>query len=241
MLAHKLIDNLSQRFIDELQSIRNSQKFDIGDIDKLNFDNESLKRFSKDNLVHLPYEECFFEASIKGKPFGVLARETEKGIYALFYFIGNDGIPVGHDIQLFFCFDTRAFVGREITSREIITSGNEFFMFVYGLLQVLFFCVAISCTNTKLIETNPSEKLNKKKIKSGKCPIFSYKTLVLSMNSVDKELHGNGSSHQSPRVHLRRGHIRRLNSGKMTWVQACVVGDKCRGVVMKDYQLAHGI
>lgn len=114
-------------------------------------------------------------------------------------------------------------------------------MYVYPLLRVLFFCVAISCTNTRLVESHPSEKLNKKKIKSGKCPVFSYKTLVLSMSSVDKNSNGNGSSHQSPRVHLRRGHIRRLNSGKMTWVQACVVGDKCRGVVMKDYQLAHGV
>lgn len=49
---------------------------------------------------------------------------------------------------------------------------------------------------------------------------------------------GLGGSHRSPREHLRRGHIRRLDSGARIWVNACVVAaGKGAGVVRKDYAL----
>ena len=45
-----------------------------------------------------------------------------------------------------------------------------------------------------------------------------------------------GGTHASPRVHLRRGHIRKIADGRTVWVQACVVGSK-HGMVLKDYKL----
>jgi hypothetical protein len=45
-----------------------------------------------------------------------------------------------------------------------------------------------------------------------------------------------GGTHASPRVHLRRGHIRRL-PGKNIWVNATIVGNSDLGVVIKDYSV----
>lgn len=48
-------------------------------------------------------------------------------------------------------------------------------------------------------------------------------------------LDGSAGTHASPRWHMRRGHWRRLRSGKQAWVRACAVGSEERGGVIKDY------
>jgi len=42
----------------------------------------------------------------------------------------------------------------------------------------------------------------------------------------------------APRLHLRRGHLRRLPSGQKTWVRPCWVGHASQGVVSKEYEVA---
>lgn len=91
----------------------------------------------------------------------------------------------------------------------------------------------IACSNVETVAHPAPAALNRKRAKAGKVPIFEHRTLVLSGGGGSKGA-PNGGTHASPRVHLRRGHIRRL-PGKTVWVQACVVGDKSRGVVSKDY------
>lgn len=44
-----------------------------------------------------------------------------------------------------------------------------------------------------------------------------------------------GGTHASPKWHMRIGHVRHLPTGKTTWVKSCEVGDKARGMVIKDY------
>lgn len=100
------------------------------------------------------------------------------------------------------------------------------------------FLSAINCTNIRRVEHKPDEKLQKARTKRGKQPLFSYWTLELEMERTES-VSGLGGSHASPRVHIRRGHARRLVSGKYTWVQACVVGNKKAGMIHKDYALAH--
>ena len=89
----------------------------------------------------------------------------------------------------------------------------------------------LNCSNVSSERIDPPEALNKKRIKAGKIPIYSYKVLVLRNNRIRLAL---GGTHDSPRVHLRRGHIKHRRSGDFWW-QPHVVGDKKRGVVMKDY------
>lgn len=44
-----------------------------------------------------------------------------------------------------------------------------------------------------------------------------------------------GVTHESPRFHVRRAHIRKLPTGRLTFVRHCFVGDSQRGSVSKHY------
>jgi hypothetical protein len=96
----------------------------------------------------------------------------------------------------------------------------------------------LNCTNIVSIEHVAPIKLNKKRIAQGKCPVFSFKTLRVKVPNEGREKKPSlGGTHSNPRVHLRRGHIRRLPTGKSTWVQSCVVGSLEKGAVHKDYSI----
>lgn len=93
------------------------------------------------------------------------------------------------------------------------------------------------CVNVSTVENPAPERLNAKRAMRGKVPIFSFKTLALTVPNVRRAGVELGGTHASPRVHLRRGHIRQLGDGRAVWVQSCVVGSK-HGVIHKDYRLA---
>lgn len=76
---------------------------------------------------------------------------------------------------------------------------------------------------------------NRRKIAQGKAPIYDWRTVVIEPAQAKRE--HQGGTHASPRQHDRRGHLRRLRSGKNVWVSPCKVGDASRGVVFHDYKL----
>lgn len=99
--------------------------------------------------------------------------------------------------------------------------------------DVAAFLRVINCVNVRTETVEAPAALNKKRARNGKPPIYSYKTLVLrpsAQQRMDK-----GGTHESPRIHLRRGHIKHRKTGDFWW-QPHVVGDRTRGVVMKDYR-----
>lgn len=80
-----------------------------------------------------------------------------------------------------------------------------------------------SCTSTR---KQPAEKSQPKSA-------YDWRTVVIE----PKPLPGPdlGGTHASPRQHDRRGHYRKLRSGKQVWVKSCKVGKASDGVVFKDY------
>lgn len=95
----------------------------------------------------------------------------------------------------------------------------------------------LRCVNVAVVDHPAPEKLNAKREARGKMPLFSFKTLALAVPNIRRTGVELGGSHASPRIHLRRGHIRQLGDGRSVWVQSCVVGSK-HGVIHKDYRLA---
>lgn len=104
-------------------------------------------------------------------------------------------------------------------------------------IAVVEFCAIMNCVNVETQILKPSDKLNKKRKLAGKLPFYEYHVLML--NPGVEKIGGNGKngSHASPRMHLRRGHIRRLSNSRVTWVNAAIVGNKKDGVVEKSYSL----
>lgn len=107
---------------------------------------------------------------------------------------------------------------------------------VSALLEII---EALTCTNVEpAIHQAADPKVNAKRIKAGKLPIYETKVLTIKPNHVSGESRGPlGHERNSPRQHLRRGHIRRLPSGKNTWVQSCVVGSSANGFIDKAYEV----
>ena len=84
-------------------------------------------------------------------------------------------------------------------------------------------------------------KLNKKRAKKNRIPLYEYKILdivadVLHSPTYSSKPH-QGGTHASPRMHKRRGHVRRLPSGKQTWVRNMIVGKPTAGMVEKEYSV----
>lgn len=74
---------------------------------------------------------------------------------------------------------------------------------------------------------------NQWRMEKGKLPKYTWETLVVGSEAIVRE--DRGGTHASPRQHDRRGHQRRLRSGKVVWVKPCKVGSAARGAVFKDY------
>jgi len=76
---------------------------------------------------------------------------------------------------------------------------------------------------------------NRRKIAQGKVPSYDWTTVYIEPSKPRSE--SKGGTHASPRQHDRRGHLRRLRSGKNVWVKPCKVGDPSKGVVWHDYAI----
>ena len=76
--------------------------------------------------------------------------------------------------------------------------------------------------------------------KGKKYPKIEYKKVSIHPGSVTiKSIpakDAGGDKRNSPRFHLRRGHVRRANNGKV-WIKPVWVGDPKRGVIKKDYDV----
>lgn len=104
------------------------------------------------------------------------------------------------------------------------------------------FCISINCQNVGEIAVPASPALNKKRVSSGKPPLFDYKVLKVNLGRGRNEGHdgeSDASHRRSPRQHFRRGHVRRIgdDGGRIVWVSPAVIGNSADGVVEKDYML----
>jgi hypothetical protein len=103
---------------------------------------------------------------------------------------------------------------------------------------VVDFCAVMNCNNVSTAIANPSENQNKKRARNGKLPMYAYHVLMLNpLEEKENKVEHQGGTHASPRLHLRRGHIRRLADNRVTWVNAAMIGNKKNGVVEKSYAI----
>lgn len=142
-------------------------------------------------------------------------------------------------VQVLACEDTlRARVhtnmrlGRDASPRTVLKEMTN--DAAAEAMSVIELCNLLECTNIETEAIEAPGKLNKKRIAAGKVPFFEYRVLKIRAAG-QKTAETGGGSHASPRLHYRRGHIRRLQSGKKTWVRPHMVGDAAKGHIVKDY------
>jgi hypothetical protein len=238
--------------------IRNSQKFYIGDIDAFS----SVGLPSDIGELHLPYPICAFEYVSLGLTAGVEnnyiylchALDEPKNAIQLSLFMGvmasikqknkKNWVHLGSVL-----FDTA--INRLETYPNADTEKNQTVVIwnnstnstgksdLYGMLLVASGVLirtlsVLNCSNVQVEEIPPSRVLNTIRRAKKKLPIYAYKTLVLKSKK-KKILTNLGGTHESPRIHLRRGHIKRRKTGDFWW-QSCVIGNREKGVIIKDYK-----
>ncbi len=103
---------------------------------------------------------------------------------------------------------------------------------------VLELCEALACSNVK-IDTiqHENKKANAKRAKNGKIPIYATKTLSIVVPATAQRTASQQGDRNSPRQHLRRGHVRRLQDDRQIWVNSCAVGSSGLGRIDKSYNV----
>ncbi len=98
-------------------------------------------------------------------------------------------------------------------------------------------CSVLNCANIETGEIEAPIALNKKRVAKGLQPFFSYKVLQLSEKRFGGDDSNFGGTHAAPRMHLRRGHLRRLET-RTIWIRPAMVNaNSAIGIVEKDYKL----
>lgn len=104
------------------------------------------------------------------------------------------------------------------------------------------FCEACACSNIKpdiLVPANINK--NARRLRDGKLPIYETKVLSVDMGQDeprDRYQRIDGVPTRSgPRLHLRRGHVRRLSDDKRIWINSMTVGKAERGKIDKQYKV----
>lgn len=102
------------------------------------------------------------------------------------------------------------------------------------------FLTAINCSNVETRIQSGPKTLNQKRTKKNKPTFPAYRELTINLNRTPTRYGGGGGGgHASPRLHLRRGHVRRLSDGRHIWVRDTVVGinGPDNGAIEKHYRI----
>lgn len=109
---------------------------------------------------------------------------------------------------------------------------SDWYVEITALVQC---CHALRAGAT-LREAREERSSRLKKFKKRGVGGFTYH--VLEIPTSHRKLNEAGGTHASPRLHVRRAHIRKLPSGTLTFVRQCFVGSSESGAVEKSYKLA---
>jgi hypothetical protein len=91
-------------------------------------------------------------------------------------------------------------------------------------------------SNAVVARASANAVTNAKRIRKGKRPFFEWTTVEIKPRSVVSE--PLGGTHASPKPHMRRGHVRRLKSGKVVTIKSIIVNKHKmpeEGFVFHDY------
>jgi len=209
----------------------------------------------EDEWIPLPFKYCYFELlGYEGENLmAVVAYQVDDDTIGLYPFSGKtrdphglDYSPQGWTAAVYKDADGKPYYDYRNTFEDIVEEaegskgGDDAKAADFLVWMVRATCALLACSNIEYEDNAPPERLNKKRTRRDKVPLFTYKTLVLRQNE-KRHAHSNEHSDRSgPRLHLRRGHIRRCASGKRAWVSPCIVGDNERGFVHKGYLVRRG-
>lgn len=183
--------------------------------------------------LFVPHENVVRKVTMDQKlPASVIAKETKlkngEAKMSNKEFLAEPFVvlPEFHE-QMAFAFGSKA----KATANILLNAHDEVSMMIQA-------CSVLNCDNVTTADIKAEAVMNRTRTSIGKQPFFSYKILQLNSESQPHgTVAGKQNSHASPRMHLRRGHLRRLEN-KTIWIKHTMVnaGSKL-GAVVKDYRV----
>jgi len=239
--AHKLLEALKPDSEDYGRVMR-AVKFDLGDYEAA----ERMASLSTRSFWRAPFPVCLFQWS-EGPRVHLLLTWQDDDSLTVRCFYRNESTGFAWNQSSFdFRVNTAgdcAFIsgkGEDITDWVVENDKEGFFLVMTDLAQSL---EVFSCCNVEQVEHAAPKHLNAQRARKNKPPMFSFRTLHLTGEAAPHGAARATGDRTSPRLHLRRGHIRRLLDGRRVWVRSAVVGAKGSGFVHKDYavHLGHNV
>lgn len=223
-----------------------------------------LSRFG---LLRLPFDRCVFQCPVLDEDANVtdwqvlVARQDTTGIRLRIYWEF-----AGHGLQrprftsfvpngMIFPSNYRGLDYEALTIRdhnalslqildgemeETIWAERRHLEYTVATASLLAFLGLLAAKGVLREHHEGPKSLNERRLKKGKAPIFSFWWVKHDPSFLKLPGVSASGTHAPPRLHLRRGHIRRLHSGALTNVRPCLVGSPEAGVVEKAYRIAHG-
>ena len=181
--------------------------------------------------AHLPFDNCAIVWPLKeGHDIVLFLRNQANGVgvFTAMTFPDGDHVPfppfvyrvIGDNVEMRLSKDTHE---AKVNAKNVFIVINKWFeMLTQG--------------GEAYEITVPKSSINRRRIAKGKRPLYDWRTVVISPSKAKTA--PQGGTHAPPRQHDRRGHLRRLKSGRTVWVRQTKVGKASDGFVFHDYVVA---
>jgi hypothetical protein len=126
-------------------------------------------------------------------------------------------------------------LGRELTPCPVLQQQGDSGV---TLRSVMYFMGVLSSRGARAVRHEPPAKVAARRVKEGRSPWVSYHMIRLPREApASKSEDESGASRTSPRLHWRRGHPRRLASGRIVPIPPILVGASELGEVISSYYM----
>lgn len=109
-----------------------------------------------------------------------------------------------------------------------------------AMLVLLQTVAVLNCSNVRHEEIKEPKFINMKRMRAGQPKLDAYRILTVDDSEkvrYEGERSEPGWTGTHRRQHVRRGHIRRYQTGRTIWINQMIVGKAHHGVLEKDYKL----
>lgn len=243
-----LSQNLRLQYTHTIDLCAASEKFLLPDGGTL-LDDDELRALDPAEALHLPYkllaleyrtEQSHAVSNFFGTRRILFVREHEDAVRVSpvdFQVADGQWKPRGTFAIPLIGFKQPGTQGLDLI---VLTQGNDIgWKYLHEAKTVLAFLNALACSNVKSVRSTRSKT---GKIKAA-LPFDTYHVLTIDVGRGAVAGAGlAGGSHRSPREHLRRGHIRRMEDGRRIWINATVVAaGRGSAKVDKDYRMTNSM